>query len=395
MRFDIEGFITFDTEDTSLVNLLTGDCVELSQTSTRLLAELLSHQGDILSRNEIFQSVFDKYGARASNSNLNQYISTLRRNLSDLGVQKEIIVTVPRIGFKIAEDAIINNDREYRTPFLEEKTPEIPVAPPPPRTGQPVFRIIALAIAFLLLIIKPETFRADTGVQKLVEDQCIIFMPSSLSLNDVKNSFNFTSHPFDCSRAKELYLYRQQVHGTLGNIMQLLLVECDQWQLHKLLLQRKTMSKRILSLLACVGLMLIGVVYCFAVAPEFSCKSQFSVAQSINNDNIRAEGIIYINVVNDRLLLNIDGLLTHNDKKYLISRTMKMKYKTYNANTHLYKLMSTKTVRDSTDNVDDKIAIDLLFGKGADEKIIFLNKLNNNVILFGNHAFPQYGCKRN
>ncbi|QMI06719.1 helix-turn-helix domain-containing protein [Citrobacter sp. RHB25-C09] len=228
MRFDIEGFITFDTEDTSLVNLLTGDCVELSQTSTRLLAELLSHQGDILSRNEIFQSVFDKYGARASNSNLNQYISTLRRNLSDLGVQKEIIVTVPRIGFKIAEDAIINNDREYRTPFLEEKTPEIPVAPPPPRTGQPVFRIIALAIAFLLLIIKPETFRADTGVQKLVEDQCIIFMPSSLSLNDVKNSFNFTSHPFDCSRAKELYLYRQQVHGTLGNIMQLLLVECDQ-----------------------------------------------------------------------------------------------------------------------------------------------------------------------
>ncbi|QMI06720.1 FidL-like protein [Citrobacter sp. RHB25-C09] len=155
------------------------------------------------------------------------------------------------------------------------------------------------------------------------------------------------------------------------------------------------MSKRILSLLACVGLMLIGVVYCFARAPEFSCKSQFSVAQSINNDNIRAEGIIYINVVNDRLLLNIDGLLTHNDKKYLISRTMKMKYKTYNANTHLYKLMSTKTVRDSTDNVDDKIAIDLLFGKGADEKIIFLNKLNNNVILFGNHAFPQYGCKRN
>ncbi len=106
MRFDIEGFITFDTEDASLVNLLTGDCVELSQTSTRLLAELLNHQGDILSRNEIFQSVFDKYGARASNSNLNQYISTLRRNLSDLGIAKEIIVTVPRIGFKIAEGDI-------------------------------------------------------------------------------------------------------------------------------------------------------------------------------------------------------------------------------------------------------------------------------------------------
>lgn len=228
MRFDIEGFITFDTEDASLVNLLTGDCVELSQTSTRLLAELLNHRGDILSRNEIFQSVFDKYGARASNSNLNQYISTLRRNLSDLGVQKEIIVTVPRIGFKIAEDAIVNNDREYRTPFLEEKTPDIPnVTPPLPRIHQTVRRIIALAIAFLLLIINPNMFITENDVQKLVENQCVIFMPSTLSLGDVKNSYNFTFQPFDCSRSKELYFYRQQVKGNLGNIMQLLLVECE------------------------------------------------------------------------------------------------------------------------------------------------------------------------
>ncbi|MEG9082934.1 helix-turn-helix domain-containing protein, partial [Escherichia coli] len=108
MRYDIEGFITFDTEDASLLNVLTGDCVELSQTSTRLLAELLNHRGDILSRSEIFHSVFDQYGARASNSNLNQYISTLRRNLNDLGVEKEIITTVPRIGFKIADDVIIH-----------------------------------------------------------------------------------------------------------------------------------------------------------------------------------------------------------------------------------------------------------------------------------------------
>lgn len=155
------------------------------------------------------------------------------------------------------------------------------------------------------------------------------------------------------------------------------------------------MSKRILSLFACFGLLLIGAVYSFAKPPAFSCRSQFSVTQNINNDNIRAEGIIFINQKDNSLLLNIDGLLTHNDKKYLISRTLKMKYKMYNANTHLYKLMSIKTVRDSTDNVDDKIANDLLFGKGTQEKLIFLNKVNNNAILFGNHAFPQYGCKRN
>lgn len=106
MRFDIEGFITFDTEEASLVNLLTGDCIELSATSTRLLTNLLQYRGDIISRVDIFQSVFEKYGARPSNSNLNQYISTLRRSLADLGVEKNVIITVPRIGFKISEKSL-------------------------------------------------------------------------------------------------------------------------------------------------------------------------------------------------------------------------------------------------------------------------------------------------
>lgn len=110
MRFDIEGFITFDTEEASLVNLLTGDCIELSATSTRLLTSLLQYRGDIISRVDIFQTVFEKYGARPSNSNLNQYISTLRRSLADLGIEKNVIITVPRIGFKISEDVIITTD---------------------------------------------------------------------------------------------------------------------------------------------------------------------------------------------------------------------------------------------------------------------------------------------
>lgn len=154
------------------------------------------------------------------------------------------------------------------------------------------------------------------------------------------------------------------------------------------------MPKQAIFLLIGVGLLLIGAVYCFTRPPVFSCESQFSVIQSINSDNIRAEGLIFVHMTDDQLLINIDGLLTHNEKKYLISRTLKMKYETYNANAHLYKIMSVKTIHDNTDNVDDEIANSLFFGKGPDDKIIFLKKVNNNVILFGNHVFPQYGCKR-
>ncbi|MDS7904570.1 winged helix-turn-helix domain-containing protein [Klebsiella pasteurii] len=127
MRFDIEGFITFDTEEASLVNLLTGDCIELSATSTRLLTNLLQYRGDIISRVDIFQSVFEKYGARPSNSNLNQYISTLRRSLADLGIEKNVIITVPRIGFKISEEVIITSDNDYSSSFtLPMLTAELP-----------------------------------------------------------------------------------------------------------------------------------------------------------------------------------------------------------------------------------------------------------------------------
>ena len=206
MRYDIEGFITFDTEDASLLNLLTGDCVELSQTSTRLLAELLNHRGDILSRSEIFHSVFDQYGARASNSNLNQYISTLRRNLSDLGVEKEIITTVPRIGFKIADDVVIHNDREYRTPFLEEKAPDPTRNPPSPSFFERIARIMTLGFVLILLLIRPHNVDSGEDIHKIVDDQCIIFTSPALTLWDVKNSFNFTTQPFDCSPVSYTHL---------------------------------------------------------------------------------------------------------------------------------------------------------------------------------------------
>lgn len=155
------------------------------------------------------------------------------------------------------------------------------------------------------------------------------------------------------------------------------------------------MSKRIRVLFFCVGLMLMGPAYGFSRPPALSCQSQFSVVQTINNEDTRAEGLLFANLTDDSFLLNIDGLLTHNQKKYLISRTLHMKYQAYNAGAHLYKITSIHIVRDETDNVDDEVANSLLFSKGQGDKLIFIKSINNNVILFGNHAFPQYGCKRN
>ncbi|HHA1763011.1 TPA: hypothetical protein ACOEME_001338 [Enterobacter cloacae subsp. dissolvens] len=154
------------------------------------------------------------------------------------------------------------------------------------------------------------------------------------------------------------------------------------------------MSKRVFFLLLCLALFLAGGMYSFTSPAVFSCESQFSVVQNINGKSVHAEGLIFINMANDHILMNIDGLLSHDNKNQIISRTLKIKYKKFNPSAHLYQVTSVRTLRDTTDNIDDTVAINLLFGKGPDDKIIYLNQFNNNTLLFGNHTFPQYGCKR-
>lgn len=230
MRFDIEGFVTFDTENASLVNLLTGDSIELSQTSNRLLKELLFHRGDILSRGEIFQSVFDRFGARASNSNLNQYISTLRKGLSELGIEKDVILTVPRVGFRISDTVLITSDSEYQTPVYENVNLE-DKRDKKDKKGYSfyliIFMVLFLMIALAsLIVIAIEKVTPDLFLQKIVQDKCVVYMPSSQTLDELSNEFGMT-HQFDCTTAKELHIYKQNVNSRLGINRQLLIIECD------------------------------------------------------------------------------------------------------------------------------------------------------------------------
>ncbi|MDM6989213.1 winged helix-turn-helix domain-containing protein, partial [Klebsiella michiganensis] len=162
-------------EEASLVNLLTGDCIELSATSTRLLTNLLQYRGDIISRVDIFQSVFEKYGARPSNSNLNQYISTLRRSLADLGIEKNVIITVPRIGFKISEEIIITCDNDYSSSFtLPTLTPESPRRNLLWKHRKVAILFILLAIG-LMLFSQIFTDKKQSSTISFIQDKCTIY----------------------------------------------------------------------------------------------------------------------------------------------------------------------------------------------------------------------------
>jgi hypothetical protein len=54
-----------------------------------------------LTRESIFSQIFDPYNAVSTNNNLNQYVLGIRKQIIYLGLEDEIIKTVPRVGFTI------------------------------------------------------------------------------------------------------------------------------------------------------------------------------------------------------------------------------------------------------------------------------------------------------
>lgn len=233
MRFDIEGCITFDTEEASLVNLLTGDSIELSATSTRLLTSLLQHRGDIISRIDIFRTVFEEYGARASNSNLNQYISTLRRSLSDLGIEKDVIITVPRIGFKISDEILITTDSDAHSLFT---LPAVNPHPNPPRhnfiwQNGKFCAFSLLVFVSILFFTYLFLYNKQPAEQAIMQDKCSIYIPDSMSKTEVyKDINNIRVLPLviDCSTPKKIYFLKRQINGTngLGVYKNTFILEC-------------------------------------------------------------------------------------------------------------------------------------------------------------------------
>jgi DNA-binding winged helix-turn-helix (wHTH) protein len=107
MIFSISDVIVFNTLDATLT--LTGEQhqVKLPLTACRLLETMLSEPGKIYDREFLLTEVWDKQGLTGSNGNLNQYISILRRHFSTLGMD-DLIQTVPRIGFRINKDIVVN-----------------------------------------------------------------------------------------------------------------------------------------------------------------------------------------------------------------------------------------------------------------------------------------------
>lgn len=82
-----------------------GEAISLSAPIARILATLIDNPGVTLSRELLLREALEKYSLSPSISNLNNYISLLRKVLRNFGLD-EAIVTVPKSGIVFHVDSI-------------------------------------------------------------------------------------------------------------------------------------------------------------------------------------------------------------------------------------------------------------------------------------------------
>lgn len=115
MKYLINENIKFDSV-TGLLTLTGEESApqQLSRPSTLLLTELIENSGKTSSRDALLLNVWEKNGLIPSSNNLSNHISYLRKTFRALGVEDDVITTVPKEGFRLAmtsrcDDDVIRN----------------------------------------------------------------------------------------------------------------------------------------------------------------------------------------------------------------------------------------------------------------------------------------------
>ncbi|MEJ2763067.1 winged helix-turn-helix domain-containing protein [Photobacterium sp. MCCC 1A19761] len=131
MKYKINGFLYYDAIDGTLkLEEQAASDTQLSITANALLFFLIQHPG-VLTRDEVMTKVWDDNGLISSNSNLNQYLSLLRKSFRSYGIEN-VIVTIPRGRLELNPglDLEMVDDNPLH-PLLQQANTDPAVAPEP------------------------------------------------------------------------------------------------------------------------------------------------------------------------------------------------------------------------------------------------------------------------
>lgn len=162
MVFTIFNMIEFRSEDGAMWNIAQPDRrLSFTTIPTRLFTYLLENADKMVGREELCNNIWNKYGLEPSNNSINQYISLIRKSLSELGCNEEIIKTIPRVGFYIS--GVFVTYKQETPSSVETTSTEAQSAIDQSRLRRgykPALFAISLIISTLLVL---QPYRSATG----------------------------------------------------------------------------------------------------------------------------------------------------------------------------------------------------------------------------------------
>lgn len=124
MNYKIDNKIIFREDDGKLWNIINPEqSARLSVIPKRILSYLIQNSAQIVNRNDLLENIWDKNGLQSSNNSLSQNISILRKTLQDLGCANDIILTLPKVGFRINECVTIEAEYDVHSEQIQVATP--------------------------------------------------------------------------------------------------------------------------------------------------------------------------------------------------------------------------------------------------------------------------------
>ncbi|MGS4232992.1 transcriptional regulator [Serratia marcescens] len=139
MIFIINESILYNEEEGTLMHVdNASNKIALLKPTSRLLSLFIKNNNKLLLRERLLNDVWVDHGLKASNNNLNNYVSGLRKSLAQFGAE-EIIVTYPRQGFKFTAKSIHEANENKDEIYRKEQQREVEIAStPPPGNSPPV-----------------------------------------------------------------------------------------------------------------------------------------------------------------------------------------------------------------------------------------------------------------
>ncbi|ENG4185978.1 winged helix-turn-helix domain-containing protein [Providencia rettgeri] len=170
MKYIINDKVIYDENAQTLSRDNT--TISLTLPCSQLLSVFIKKQNTIISRDYLLEKVWGNLGRVSSNHNLSQNIFLLRKNLSELGLEK-IIETVPKQGFKFIASATIENS--------------------PPKTSAPkieakfkikkryLLALLGIALLFIAIYFYSSKSYNTVVVKSLEIERCDIFLRKKIS----------------------------------------------------------------------------------------------------------------------------------------------------------------------------------------------------------------------